>query len=395
MVWIALGILAGLFLALFAATWWQIRRRNMQRWLPTYFREQERYQKPRPDEEIHVILCMADHYEPKAGGADLQTGRARVAAWVQRFPDQFSRFKDADGRSPRYTFFYPAEEYEKEYLDALAQLCRAGFGEVELHLHHDKDTPEGFRAKLLEFKEMLATQHGLLSRHKETGAIGYAFIHGNWALCNSRPDGAWCGVNNEIAILLETGCYADFTFPSAPDITQPPIINRIYHASDRPGMTRSHELPVEAGPNTLLMVQGPLLLDWKKKKWGIFPGIENACLQGSQPPSVERLVQWLQARIQVPQRPDWFFVKLHAHGAPEHDHEALLGAPMVKFHDDLAAVARENPKFHFHYVTAREMVNLIKAAEAGYTGPVTGALDWEWLSRIGQVPSTQYPVPST
>lgn len=376
MLWGVLGVIAGGFVLLFLATWWQMRRRNMHRWLPTFFREQERYRKPAADEEIHVILCIADHYEPKAGGADIETGRKRVAAWVERYPQQFGSFKDSDGRPPRYTFFFPAEEYETEYLDALAQLCLAGFGEVELHLHHDKDTPEGFRAKLVSFKDTLATRHGLLARHKETGAIMYAFIHGNWALCNSRPDGGWCGVDNELAILLETGCYADFTFPSAPDITQPPIINRIYYAADRPGQSRSHETPVDPGENALLMVQGPLLLDWARKKWGIFPGIENACLQSSQPPSVDRLWQWLKARVQVASRPDWFFIKLHAHGAPEHDHEALLGEPMRQFHADLATLAKENPKFHFHYVTAREMFNLIKAAEAGYTGPVADALDW-------------------
>src|SRR5687768_7864511 len=163
MLWGVLGAIAGAFLLLLVATWWQMRRRNMHRWLPTFFREQERFRTPTADEEIHVILCIADHYEPKAGGADIETGRKRVAAWVEKYPRQFGQFKDSDGRPPRYTFFFPAEEYEKEDLDALALLCRAGFGEVELHLHHDKDTAEGFRAKLLSFKETLAKQHGLLA----------------------------------------------------------------------------------------------------------------------------------------------------------------------------------------------------------------------------------------
>jgi hypothetical protein len=92
------------------------------------------------------------------------------------------------------------------------------------------------------------------------------------------------------------------------------------------------------------------------------------------------LQDWLRARIQMAERPDWFFVKLHAHGAPEHDHATLLGAPMVQFHEELAKLAQGNPKFHYHYVTAREMVNLIKAAEAGYKGDVNGARDWELVA---------------
>lgn len=383
--WAVPAILAFLLLAFVAAAWWEIRWRHMLRWLPTYLKERARYQPPRPDEEVHVILCMADHFEPKWANADVATGSKRVAEWVEQFPRQFGRFRDSDGRPPRYTFFFPIEEYEKEYLEALAGLCRAGFGEVEFHLHHDKDTPDGLRAKLLAFKETL-TGHGLLARQRSSGAVMYGFIHGNWALCNSLPDGSWCGVNNEIAILLETGCYADFTFPSAPSATQPPIINRIYYASDRPGEPRSHDVAVESREKALLLVQGPLLLDWSRRKWGVLPGVENGCLQSSQPPSVERLMRWLQARVQVAGRPDWFFVKLHAHGAAEHDHETLLGAPMVKFHRDLAELAGKNPKFHYHYVTARELVNLVKAAEAGHKGTVAEALDWELVSNLGQSP---------
>lgn len=379
--WAIGGAVAVIFISFVGMVVWQVRRRHMQYWLPTYLRERGRYQAPKPDEEVHVLLCICDHFEPRAGNASLETGRQRVATWVEQYPKQFGHFKDSDGKPPRYSFFYPIEDYEKEYLDALAGLCRAGFGEVEFHLHHDNDTPEGLRTALLQAKERFLG-HGLLSRHRQTGAVKYGFIHGNWALCNARPDGTCCGVDHEIPILLETGCYADFTFPSAPSATQPPIINRIYHACDRPGGPRAQDVAVAASEQSLLMVQGPLLLDWSKRKWGFLPGVENACLQTTQPPSMARLEHWLQARVQVAGRPDWFFVKLHAHGGPEYDHGALLGEPMVKFHEDLAKLARANPKFHFHYVTAREMANCIKAAEAGFKGPVAQARDWVLVSNV-------------
>ncbi len=60
------------------------------------------------------------------------------------------------------------------------------------------------------------------------GKLRYAFIHGNWCLANARPDGRWCGVDDELPLLFDTGCYADFTFPAAPDPSQPPIVNQIY-----------------------------------------------------------------------------------------------------------------------------------------------------------------------
>jgi hypothetical protein len=220
----------------------------------------------------------------------------------------------------------------------------------------------------------------MLARHRYTHQLAYAFIHGNWALANSRPDGRYCGVDNELAILRETGCYADLTFPSAPDCTQPPKVNSIYYAPATG--RRSHESGVDAGTmpppeNSLLLIQGPLLIDWQRRKRGLIPHIENACLQGNQPPSAHRLDLWLKARIQVPTRPDWFFVKLHTHGAPERNQSVLLGPAMVEFHQVLARRAQQDSNFHFHYVTAREMYNLVRAAENHWQGSVLAARDFE------------------
>jgi hypothetical protein len=110
------------------------------------------------------------------------------------------------------------------------------------------------------------------------------------------------------------------------------------------------------------LIQGPLLLDWKRRKWGIVPRIENACLQGSQAPSMHRLDLWLKSRIQLPGRPEWFFVKLHTHGANELNMPVLLGEPMVRFHQGLRERSERDPNFHYHYVTAREMAKVVVGA---------------------------------
>jgi hypothetical protein len=135
-------------------------------------------------------------------------------------------------------------------------------------------------------------------------------------------------------------------------------------------------------PDSLLMIPGPLLLDWSRRKWGLLPRLENGCLQDSQPPSGDRLDLWLRARIQVPGRPDWFFVKLHSHGAEEASRQALLGEPMLRFHEELARRAAER-NFRFHYVTAREMYNVARAAEFGWTGSVEAARDFELIRTSG------------
>jgi mannose/cellobiose epimerase-like protein (N-acyl-D-glucosamine 2-epimerase family) len=55
--------------------------------------------------------------------------------------------------------------------------------------------------------------------------------------------------------------------------------------------------------------------------------------------------------------------------------QALLGEPMVRFHDALADRARRDQNFHFHYVTARELANLALAAELGWTGSIADGVD--------------------
>lgn len=355
------------------------RLNGHERWLPSYLLQMARRRRPRGP--IHVLFGIADHYEPKGGADSSQQARDRVGRWLTDYPRNLGAFRDADGRPPRHSFFYPAEEYEPELLDDLAGLCRDGFGEVEVHLHHDRDTADNLRRTLLDFKTTLHDRHGLLPRDPHTGEIVYAFVHGNWALDNSRPDGVWCGVNNELDILHETGCYADFTLPSAPHPTQTPTINSIYYATDDPDRPRSHDRGVLAGtapppPRSILMIQGPLVLNWRRRKWGLVPRVECGAVQRNWDATADRIDLWLNAYVHVPRRPDWCFVKLHAHGALESNHESLLGEPMVRFHEALAERARRDPDFHVHYVTAREMYNLARAAADGWTGSVADARDY-------------------
>jgi hypothetical protein len=373
--------------AFVAAIVWQIRRRNMHRWLGSYLwqsvrrgllgrrRDAARSGGGGKGKPIHLLLCIADHFEPEAGGVSGEVADARVAAWVREYPRVFGGFRDSDDRPPRHTFFYPIDQYEPRHVDALAELCRAGFGEVEIHLHHDNDTAENLENTLRRFTETFASRHGLLGRWPD-GRVAYGFVHGNWALNNSRPDGRCCGVNNEIDVLRRTGCYADFTYPSAPSATQPRKVNSIYYAVGDEFRPKSHERGIDVGvgsvpPNGLMLIQGPLRIGWPRGSR--MPRIENACIQEGQPPTAERLDQWLQAHVHIRSHPEWVFVKLHTHGAVERNQSLLLGDEMVRFHRNLAERAARDQQFQFHYVSVREMYNLVKAAESGWTGSIASA----------------------
>jgi hypothetical protein len=348
----------------------EIRRKNMGNWLGSYFRQR----KPALDNgPIHVMFMFVDHYEPGWRRPSYETEVARVAQWSKRYPEMAGKHRDADGVHPQHTFFYPEEEYRKEHLDALEKMCRDGFGEIEVHLHHDNDTDAGLREKLTRFVKILHEDHGALPIDPATGCPTFGFIHGNWALDNSRADGRWCGVNNELIILREMGCYADFTLPSAPSETQTSTINSIYYATDHPHECRSHETgtPVRAGGKAsgdLMIMQGPLALNFKNRKWGLLPRLENADVRLSSQPTPDRVDLWVEQHIHVQGRPDWVFVKVHTHGTQEPDMETLLGDPIDKMHSYLEAKYNDGKKYKLHYVTSREAYNMIKAAEAGKSG---------------------------
>jgi len=182
-----------------------------------------------------------------------------------------------------------------------------------------------------------------------------------------------CGVNDELLVLKETGCYADFTFPSAPSITQPATTNSIYYATDKPGESKSHNNGVKvdvdkAASGDLMLIQGPLGINWKRRKKGIIPQIENSDIRKNMPPTKDRIDLWIKTGIHVKGKPDWIFVKIHTHGTQDDDMDTLLGEPFNQMCHYLESNYNDGESYILHYVTAREMYNIIKAAELNEPG---------------------------
>jgi hypothetical protein len=72
--------------------------------------------------------------------------------------------------------------------------------------------------------------------------------------------------------------------------------------------------------------------------------------------------------VHVEGRPDWVVVKVHTHGTQERDIDTLLGAEVDAMHEYLERRYNDGQRHVLHYVTARELYNIIKAAEAGLDG---------------------------
>jgi hypothetical protein len=326
--------------------------RHAEIWLAPYLRDRLR-KALRATKPKRVWVTVADHYEPLGMGASVETALGRVARWRDRWPRISGDSPlDASGQRPQYSFFYPQEEYRRDLLEGIAEMVRLGTGDVEVHLHHDHEQRESFILKVTEFCRRLTDDHGLL-RQRE-GRTVFGFIHGNWALDNSRPDGRWCGLNGEIALLRDLGCYADFTMPSLPSPTQGRVVNQIYwctsNADHRP---RSFDHGIEATVGggrrgDLLMITGPLGVRCGER---LLPRLEAGELAGYDLPTPARVRRWFDL---APTIGEDLFLKLYTHGAPERNFEPLLNGGLGNLFHWIAEEA-ERRGIELHWATAWQM----------------------------------------
>jgi hypothetical protein len=330
--------------------------RHAEIWLPGYLKSRLEMLRHTPPERVWIAIT--DHYEPFWKNTDEAVASGRVERWAREWPQIANRHLDSAGRPARYSFFYPEEEYRPHLLDLLARMTRDGFGDVEVHLHHDGASEQQFMDTVSRYLETLSGEHGLLRR--VDGRLVFGFIHGNWALDNSRPDGRWCGLNHEITLLRRLGCYADFTMPCGPAPMQARMVNTIYWATDDPNKPKSYDtgIPVRPGgaeQGDLLMIPGPLGLRWAG---GLRPKIEIGELDHRNPITKERVRLWLDISPRIGAD---VFIKLFAHGAQEQAAQALLGKGLDQIFALLEAECRRRGAAYY-FVSAWEMRQAADAA---------------------------------
>jgi hypothetical protein len=305
-----------------------------------------------------IWVTMADHYEPMWRGADLRTAQSRVALWRSAWPEIAKRCKpDSDGNAPRYTFFFPEEEYHATLIEPLAEMVREGIADVEVHLHHDGEGRQNFIDRITGFCKVLDGEHGLL--RERGGKVTFGFIHGNWALDNSGPDGRWCGLNDEIRVLRDLGCYADFTMPSGDSPTQSRLVNTIYYCTDDPDRPKSYDdgAPVTPGGGAegdLLMIPGPLGLRWKDR-W--LPRLETGELSHGNVATPYRVKRWVDL---APRIGADTFIKLYTHGAQERNSSVLLSDALESAFNLLVQEASRRA-CSIYFVSAWQMYLAIEA----------------------------------
>jgi hypothetical protein len=347
-----------------------LKGKQLHHWLGGYLKHaSDRRRDPKAEGPRHVLFAFCDHWEPLWNEVSDEQGSLRVRAWAEGYPALAERYVDADGVHPQHSFFFPGEQYRPAWIDELAKLARRRLGEVELHLHHDGDSAETLTRDIRRYLADLA-RHGHLSRDAD-GRLRYGFIHGNWCLANSAADGRMCGVDEEIPLLFETGCYADFTFPAPESDAQPNIVNQIYWPIGDLARRRAYEHGErarvgETKRDRILMIEGPTALGLRAKKMPV--RIDMGDVTAHDPPTPSRVKRWVDAGVSVVGRPEWIFVKVHTHGAPEDEAKSLLGEGGRALHDTLTGAYNDGTNHVLHYVTAREMFNVAIAAMDGKSG---------------------------
>ncbi|MDH5648405.1 MAG: hypothetical protein OEY67_02015 [Gammaproteobacteria bacterium] len=343
--------------------------RGMRYWLPAYLAAlPSRLMSASKTRGVtrHILFLVCDHFEPRHKIKQEGQDKERMATWLSGYPEFAERCRKQFGHTPKHTWFYPPH-HGLEHLDELKELVFRGYGEIDLHYHHDNDTSESLTADLTRHIAEY-NRRGILLTSGEVPETSFGFIHGDWALDNSAH-GKYCGVNDELTILQSLGCWGDFTMPSTNEC-QTRKINSIYYAIDDTEKPKSHD----RGPDVmvgkrdqqgLFMLQGPLGINFRAPK---HPRVENASLTTSNWGRPDRARCWVNAHVHVRGRPEWQFIKLHCHGAVEKDHDALFGERAFAMHRYLNENYNDGKKFKLHYVTAREAYNICKAAEAGYSG---------------------------
>jgi hypothetical protein len=353
---------------------------------------------------MHIILALADHFEPAIDPKDGQKRvprseqERRVEWWAREYPRVVDAWRDYDGRPLVHTYFYPAEQYDEGLLDMLAAHCHAGWGEVEIHLHHGiphPDTAENTRRVLSEFRDRLAFRHRCLSLEQGSTRPAYSFVHGNFALANSAS-GRFCGVDSEMQILAQTDCYADLTMPSGVwHPAQIAKINSVYECALPLDQSSPHrlgrDLVVGRAPVTFpLIIQGPLVTDLRRTFRSARPVLDNGGFTRNNPPTMHRLSLWKQAQVRVLGRPDWLFVKLFCHGMNPTQKDSVIGDSFRAFLAALVGGAADR-KETLHFVAAREMANILLAACDGREGNPGDYRDYRFKLIAGQPLATENP----
>jgi len=312
----------------------------------------------------HVMFLFVDHWEPGYGSVAL----TKANLWYEDYGRMARRHVDADGCHPKHDWF--CLYLEKKPLQIIAKTVFDGLGEMNIHIHHgtvndDNNDNCSEMSGLIDQYLMYLNKVGACLTAEEHPQQTFGFIHGMWALDNSRfvnGHRQYCGCNEELNLLMSKNCYADFTFPAWGPMQPTVIQSRIFATRDSFQPT-SYNIPLNVREIT---VNFPPARD----EFVIFQGPNcDTNIDQDDAPTLSRMNTWVNYNVSISGKSAWVFVKMYSHGSQTLSYPAgysnLIGSTMDKFYSDIERDYNDGVNYKLHYCTAREGYNIAMAAADG------------------------------
>ncbi len=306
---------------------------------------------------VNIYLSLCDYFHPFSGSVSQEIAEHRVVTWCKEYLKLSKLHVDSSGNHPIHSFFYSEADYNPRLLDVLYRLHKEKLSDVEILIPYIEEPLDNFKHKIEEFRDALFYHHGFLRKSAE-GSIRYGFatemknIYGNKNIIRNNA------LLKKLSILLETGCYADFSlFSKKIHREYLKIINLSFKASFVSGL--SETFSDNSIYKDLQLVLGPTANGWLNRKWGIFPYLETGEISSIRNFESFRINSWLQNCIRIDSDIINLFIKLHTFGGLDQNIRYLLGESglhqMFTCFEKLCA----NNNFVLNYVSAYEMYEKI------------------------------------
>ncbi len=111
-----------------------------------------------------------------------------------------------------------------------------------------------------------------------------------------------------------------------------------------------------------MIIQGPLFPFFKNRNFFSLR-ITGDVIDGELPGPEKKVKGWVNTAIHIKGQTNWVILKAHTHGAI--DAGAVLGEEMDQIFSQLETKYNDGKKYILHYVTARELYNIIRAVSDG------------------------------
>ncbi len=255
--------------------------------------------------EAWTRLCAARPYARKA------TAFYRVAQlrWTLLAGSQRSGIIGVPGDGE--LGFVHSAHYAEEESRILAALAAAGV-ELQFHMHHELWTSNpttGLAPAFDNERWRMVVDWALKAMRDATGQppAEWLFVHGCWSLAAGDP--AICNITDEVRLLVEAGCIADFSFPAGRPWCNPKAEHPFtaLPVNERKGFDSQDAKPIPLAPHANAFQPGRLLI------WSDAAGSALSLDTLSRLP-VERseaiALQWCKCGTVID---DTLYLKTHAH----------------------------------------------------------------------------------